>query len=56
MRNFHKSADEKRMVVILPEAAYSDWLKAPAATGMDFMRPYPADQLTATGFESGSGA
>ena len=56
MRNFHKSADEKRMVVILPKAAYTDWLTAPAAKGMDFMQPYPADKLSATGLESGSGA
>ena len=56
MRNFHKPADEKRMVVILPEAAYTDWLTAPAAKGMDFMQAYPADRLTATGLESGTGA
>ena len=31
MRNFHKPGDEKRMVMILPEAAYDDWLDAPAA-------------------------
>lgn len=38
MRNFHKPADEKRMVVILPEPAYADWLEAPSAQSMDFMR------------------
>ncbi len=48
MRNFHKPGDEKRMVVILPEAAYDDWLKAPAARSMDFMRQYPADRMTAS--------
>ena len=47
MRNFHKPGDEKRMVVILPEATYDDWLNAPAARSMAFMRPYPADQLCA---------
>ena len=47
MRNFHKPDDEKRMVVILPEASYDDWLNAPAAQSMAFMRPYPADQLLA---------
>lgn len=47
MRNFHKPGDEKRMVVILPEASYEDWLNAPAAQSMAFMRPYPADQLLA---------
>ena len=49
MRNFHKPADEKRMVVILPEAAYDHWLTAPAGSGMDFMRPHPAERLTAIG-------
>ena len=56
MCNFHKPADEKRMVVILPEAAYNDWLTAPAASGMDFMRPYPAERLAAIGLEAGSSA
>ena len=56
MRNFHKPADEKRMVVILPKAAYADWLTAPAAKGMEFMQAYPADRLAATGLVTGSGA
>ena len=47
MRNFHKPGDEKRMVVILPEEAYDDWLKAPAARSMAFMQPYPAERLVA---------
>ena len=47
MRQFHKPTDEKRMVVILPEAAYADWLKADARTAMDFLHPYPAEQLVA---------
>lgn len=45
MRNFHKPGDEKRMVVILPEAAYDDWLKAPVERSMEFMRHYPAERL-----------
>ena len=47
MRNFHKPGDEKRMLVILPEASYDDWLTAPVARSMAFMRQYPADQLVA---------
>ena len=47
MKSFHKPTDEKRMVVILPEAAYGDWLSASASDSMDFMRPYPADRLAA---------
>lgn len=47
MKQFHKPKDEKRMVVILPDAAYHDWLTAPVDQTMAFMRPYPADQLMA---------
>ena len=48
MRNFHKPTDEKRMVVILSEDSYDDWLRAPVAKSMDFMRAYPAERLVAT--------
>lgn len=47
MSNYHKPTDEKRMVVILPEAAYDDWLTAPADESMAFVRAYPADRLLA---------
>jgi putative SOS response-associated peptidase YedK len=47
MNRFHQPTDEKRMVVILPEAAYGDWLAAPMQASMDFMHPYPADRLVA---------
>lgn len=49
MRRFHKPADEKRMVVILPEDRYDAWLRAGADHSGAFMRPFPADQLAATG-------
>jgi putative SOS response-associated peptidase YedK len=39
---------DKRMVVILPEDAYSAWLDAPAEQSMEFLRQYPADQLLAS--------
>lgn len=39
MRLFHKPTDEKRMVVILPEDSYQDWLEAPAEHSHSFMRP-----------------
>lgn len=48
MRNFHRPEDEKRMVVVLPEAHYSDWLQAPVAQSQDFLLPYPADALRAS--------
>jgi putative SOS response-associated peptidase YedK len=47
MNRFHQPTDEKRMVVILPEAAYGDWLAAPMQASMDFMHPYPAERLVA---------
>ena len=49
MNQFHKPADEKRMVVILPAGSYADWLTAPVSQGMDFMRAYPADALESVG-------
>jgi putative SOS response-associated peptidase YedK len=47
MRNYHKPDDGKRMVVILPESQYSDWLTAPADRSMEFMLQYPEDRLAA---------
>jgi len=48
MRCFHKPADEKRMVVILPQACYGDWLDAAPHQSREFLQPYPADRLVAT--------
>jgi putative SOS response-associated peptidase YedK len=45
MKSFHKPTDEKRMVVILQEAAYGDWLAAAPERSMDFLLPYPAECL-----------
>ena len=53
MRNFHKPTDERRMVVILPETAYSDWLRASTESSMEFMRPYPAERLISKAEPSG---
>ena len=47
MRNLHQADDEKMMAVILPESSYSDWRVALADATMDFLRQYPADELTA---------
>lgn len=49
MKAFHKPTDEKRMVVILRETAYEEWLTASPEQSMDFMQPYPATGLIATG-------
>jgi putative SOS response-associated peptidase YedK len=48
MRCFHRPEDEKRMVVILPEAAFGDWLDAPAHRSREFLLPFAADALAAS--------
>jgi putative SOS response-associated peptidase YedK len=45
MRHFHKPQDEKRMVVVLPEDRYGDWLEATAAQSASFLTLYPAQDL-----------
>jgi putative SOS response-associated peptidase YedK len=47
MKKFHKPADEKRMVVVLPESRYSEWLEAEVGGEGDFLVPYPAELLMA---------
>ena len=47
MRNMHRPGEEKRMVVILPEAQQQDWLDAPAHQAMQLLQPFPADRLLA---------
>ena len=47
MKKFHKPADEKRMVVILPESGYSEWLETKVGGEGDFLVPYPAELLVA---------
>jgi putative SOS response-associated peptidase YedK len=45
MRLFHKPADEKRMVAILPSDRYQDWLEVSAEHSKEFMRAYRGWQL-----------
>lgn len=47
MRQFHKPGDEKRMVVVLSEDKYDDWLVAGVARSQDFLLQYPAERLRA---------
>jgi putative SOS response-associated peptidase YedK len=56
MCKYHRADDEKRMVVILREDEYQDWLNAAARDSMDFMRQCPPAALvgTAAGNESGN--
>jgi putative SOS response-associated peptidase YedK len=46
MNRFHKPADEKRMVAILPPERYSEWLGVESDI-IGFMVPFEADQLRA---------
>jgi putative SOS response-associated peptidase YedK len=48
MRQFHKPADEKRMVVILQDNQYDDWLNAEPEQSKSFLRAYPAQDLAAS--------
>ena len=48
MRNFHKPGDEKRMVVVLREGTYQDWLEAPLSRVGGFLVAYSADSMMAT--------
>jgi len=50
-KDYHQAGKEKRMVVILPEGAYEDWLTAPVADTREFLVPYPADRLVAEPME-----
>ncbi|MNX11329.1 hypothetical protein D3C86_410890 [compost metagenome] len=47
-RDYHQAGKEKRMVVILPEGAYGDWLTAPVEATRDLLVPFPSDKLVAT--------
>lgn len=48
LKNYHRPEDEKRIIVILPESRYEEWLNAAPDQSMDFIRHYPADNLVAT--------
>ena len=47
MKEFHKPADEKRMLVILPEPAYDEWLTASPKKSGEFLVPFDAGQFEA---------
>lgn len=47
MQRFHKSDDEKRMVMILDPEQYQGWLDGSLVTEADVYRQYPADLLVA---------
>lgn len=48
MQRFHKPGDEKRSVVILPDEAWGDWLRAKSeASARRFFQRFDADAFTA---------
>jgi putative SOS response-associated peptidase YedK len=53
MRLFHKPTDEKRMVVILPESRYADWLGEEFGGAGEFLTPYPAESLVSESANGG---
>jgi putative SOS response-associated peptidase YedK len=55
MQLFHKPLDEKRMVVILPVDRYDAWLQAGPDQSRTFLRPFPAEQLVASGPQASQG-
>lgn len=46
MRNFHRPEDEKRMVVILDEADYDEWLDEHNAEPYSLLRQFDPDDMT----------
>lgn len=47
-QHYQQAGHEKRMVVILPEGAYGDWLTADAFRSREFLVPFPSERLVAT--------
>ena len=47
MKRFHKPDDEKRMLVLLSQEQYDEWLHAPVDEAPHFFKPYPAERLSA---------
>lgn len=45
MNKFHKPTDEKRMVVVLPEPAYDEWLVATPERSEQFLVPFAPERL-----------
>jgi putative SOS response-associated peptidase YedK len=51
MKRFHKPSDEKRSVVIVPPAAYEDWLSCRNTDeARSFLNLYPAEEMAAEPF------
>lgn len=51
MKRFHKPGDEKRALVIVPQAEWDDWLECgDPEYARTFLRHYPADAMTSWEF------
>lgn len=48
LRDYHRPTDEKRMVVVLNESRYQEWLEVPAEASGEFLRQYPTERLVAS--------
>jgi len=46
MKNFHKPGEEKRMVAILKEKDYSNWLRSTDDSCLQYIKPLEADLLS----------
>ena len=52
MHRYEPPGNDKHMPVLLNEGAYDAWLNARLDTAKEFMRPYPAQSLTANPVEN----
>ena len=47
MKHMHELGEEKRMVVVLDPDDYGEWMHATPENAFQWLRQYPAEQLTA---------
>ena len=52
MHRYQQPGAEKRMLAVLNEGSYDAWLQARPDKAREFLRPYPAEKLTANPIES----
>ncbi len=52
MHRYQQPGAEKRMLAILNEGSFDAWLQARPDKAREFLRPYPAEKLTANPIES----
>ncbi len=45
---YHRPEDEKRMIVILPQGVWEEWLEAPVEEARHLLQHFPAERLVAT--------